>query len=231
MIPNSSTHTKLVSTLHCSTAGRAFPAPIFDSQYQDQQVTKQEATLSGGIASFVDNAGQSHISGAELEGTVFFTDNFNAVFALGYMDARFEEFISTAINPAPPPATIPVDISNFSDIQNAPDWSGSIAFNYTMDLGDHGEITFTPSASFRSEYQMFELAAPLLDEDGYTLYNLSANWTSESERFRFGIHGQNLGDERYKVGGYNFPGATFGNSVISFYGPPQTVTGVFEVRF
>ncbi len=212
--------------------GRArLSGAVFDAQYEDQQVTRQEPTVSAGIASFVDNAGQSRISGAELEGTVFFTDNFNAVFAVGYLDARFEEFISTALNPAPPPATIPVDISNISDIQNAPDWTTALSFNYTIDLGQSGSILITPSMSYRSEYQMFETAAPLLDEDGYTLYNLSASWTSESERYRFAIHGQNLGDERYKVGGYNFPGATFGNSIISFYGPPQTVTGVFEVRF
>ncbi|GAM96793.1 tonB-dependent receptor [alpha proteobacterium U9-1i] len=212
--------------------GRArLSGAVFDAQYTDQQVTKQETTLAGGIASFVDNAGQSAITGAELEGTVFITEGLSAVFAVGYMDARFEEFVSTAVNPAPPPSTIAIDIANIADIQNAPDWSGSFALNYTMDFGDHGSLTVTPSVSFRSSYQMFELATPLLDEDGYSLLNLSANWTSESERYRFAVHGQNLGDEQYKVGGYNFPGAAFGNSIVSFYGPPQTVTAVFEIRY
>ena len=57
------------------------------------------------------------------------------------------------------------------------------------------------------------------------------NVGSENDRFRLGLHGQNLSDEEYRVGGYNFPGALFGNSVIGFYGPPMTVTGSVEVRF
>jgi iron complex outermembrane receptor protein len=43
--------------------------------------------------------------------------------------------------------------------------------------------------------------------------------------------GRNLTDERYRIGGYNFAGATFGNSIIGFYGPPRTFTASFEVRF
>jgi iron complex outermembrane receptor protein len=78
---------------------------------------------------------------------------------------------------------------------------------------------------------MFEFATPLIDQEAYALYNLSATWTSDNDRFRLGVHGQNLSDEEYRVGGYNFPGALFGNSVIGFYGPPRTITGVIEVRF
>jgi iron complex outermembrane receptor protein len=33
------------------------------------------------------------------------------------------------------------------------------------------------------------------------------------------------------VGGYNFPGALTGNSIIGFYGPPRTFTITAEVRF
>ena len=94
-----------------------------------------------------------------------------------------------------------------------------------------GQLAITPSAAYRGDSQMFEFATPLLDQGAYTLYNASITWTSESDRFRLGLHGQNLGDEVYRVGGYNFPGATFGNSIIGFYGPPQTVTASVEVRF
>ena len=40
----------------------------------------------------------------------------------------------------------------------------------------------------------------------------------------FSLAGGNLGDERYRAGGYNFPGAITGDSVIGFYGAPRTVT-------
>jgi iron complex outermembrane receptor protein len=207
---------------------------VFHSDYSDMQITRQEPTTLGGIASFVDNAASAEIDGAELEGALHFTDNFSANFAVGYIDGAFNEYISNTVvaNPAPPPATIvvPIDLSGSAALQNTPDLTASLSFTYTVALVG-GELAFTPSAAYRGDSQMFEFAAPLLDQTAYTLYNASVTWTSDNDRWRFGLHGQNLGDEEYRVGGYNFPGATFGNSIIGFYGPPQTWTASVEVRF
>jgi iron complex outermembrane receptor protein len=51
------------------------------------------------------------------------------------------------------------------------------------------------------------------------------------ERWSLGVHARNLTNKRYRVGGYNFPGAAFGNSLIGYYGPPRTVTGTVEFKF
>jgi iron complex outermembrane receptor protein len=207
---------------------------VFQSDYTDMQITRQEPTTLGGIASFVDNAAAAEIRGAELEGRFHFTDNLTANFAVGYIDGEFKEYISNTVvaNPAPPPATIvvPIDLSGSAALQNTPDLTASLSFTYSAEVAG-GQLAITPSAAYRGDSQMFEFATPLLDQGAYTLYNASITWTSESDRFRLGLHGQNLGDEVYRVGGYNFPGATFGNSIIGFYGPPQTVTASVEVRF
>ncbi|MBL8550548.1 MAG: TonB-dependent receptor [Hyphomonadaceae bacterium] len=216
--------------------GRArISGDVFYSDYKDVQITRQEPTVTGVVASFVDNAASATIKGAELEGTVYLTDNFNSVFTVGYVDTKFDEYLSNSVvtNPTPPPATIvvPVDLSALADIQNTPEWTASLAFNYTIDLGENGTFVFTPQASYRGAARLFELATPALDPDAYTLYNASLTWTSANDRFRIGLHGLNLSDEEYVVGGYNFPGALFGNSIIAFWGPPRTVTGSIEVRF
>lgn len=207
---------------------------VFQSQYEDMQITRQEPTTLGGIASFVDNAASAEINGAELEGNIFFTDHFRANFAVGYIDGQFNEYMSNTVvaNPAPPPATIvvPIDLSGSAALQNTPDWTGSLSFTYETPVAG-GMLAFTPSLAYRGDSQMFEFATPLLDQTAYTLYNASLIWTTENDRIRLGLHGLNLGDEEYRVGGYNFPGATFGNSIIGFYGPPRTVTGSIEVRF
>jgi len=207
---------------------------VFHSDYTDMQITRQEPTTLGGIASFVDNAASAEIDGAELEGRLLFTDNFSANFAIGYIEGEFNEYLSNTVvpNPAPPPATIvvPIDLSGAAALQNTPDLTASLSFTYTVPVAG-GELAFTPSAAYRGDSQMFEFAAPLLDQQAYTLYNASVTWTSGNDRFRFGLHGLNLSDEEYRVGGYNFPGALFGNSVIGFYGPPQTWTASVEVRF
>jgi len=214
--------------------GRAnLSGAIFTSEYSDMQITRQEPTLGGSIASFVDNAAQATIDGAELEGSVVVTDSLTANFAVGYIDAEFGEYNSFAVNPAPPPATIPIDLSGVASFQNTPDLTGAFSLSYSVPVGP-GALTFTPSASYRGDSQMFEFAAPALDQPAYWLYNASVTWVSDNDRLRLGLHGLNLGDEEYRVGGYNFPLATgpfFGNSVIGFYGPPQTITASVEVRF
>lgn len=212
-------------------AGRVnLSGAIFQSDYSDMQITRQEPTVSGGIASFVDNAAQAQLRGAELEGSVYLLDNLVANFAVGYIEGEFDEYLTTVVNPAPPPATLPADFSNLASFQNTPDWTGSFSLTYTQPFAG-GQIAFTPSAAYRGDSQMFEFATPLLDQPAYWLYNASITWTSDDDRLRFGLHGLNLGDEEYRVGGYNFPGALFGNSIIGFYGPPQTFTASVEVRF
>lgn len=56
-------------------------------------------------------------------------------------------------------------------------------------------------------------------------------WTSDNDRWRVGVYGRNLSDERYITSGYNFPGAATDNSVLAFYGNPRTVMAAVEVRF
>ena len=79
--------------------------------------------------------------------------------------------------------------------------------------------------------QLFEFAVPLLDPDGYFLVDASANWLSPDEKIKLSVNLRNLTDEKYRVGGYNFPGALFGNSIIGYYGPPRTATFSVEYRF
>ncbi len=197
----------------------------FYSNYKDQQVTIQAPALPSGIASFVDNAGKGVIYGFELETRMVPSRNFSASLVVGYTNADYKEFFTFIGG-----GTTPVDVSNQRAFQNTPEWTANASFTWSHDLAG-GSIAFTPAVSLRSDVQMFELATPALDQDGYALVDASLNWTSEGGRYRIGVAARNLTDARYRVGGYNFPGALFGNSVIGYYGPPRTVTGTFEVKF
>jgi iron complex outermembrane receptor protein len=203
-----------------------FAGAIFRAEYEGQQITRQEPTVAAGIASFVDNAGSSEIQGFELEGGVRFTDALSATFGIGYTDAQFNEFRSFNA------ARQPIDLSNIAVFQNTPEWNGNVALNYVRDLGAKGVVTANLTASHRSEYTMFELPNPLVDQlDPYTLLDAGVAWTTEEGRIKISLTGRNLTDERYKVGGYSFPGATFGNVQNSFYGPPRTITGSVQFSF
>jgi iron complex outermembrane receptor protein len=197
----------------------------FFSNYKDQQVTIQVPALPSGIASFVDNAGKGEIYGFELETRMVPSRHFQASVVVGYTNADYKEFFTFIGG-----GTTPVDVSNQRAFQNTPEWTANASFTWSNDVAG-GVLAFTPAVSLRSDIQMFELATPALDQDGYALVEASLNWTSGDGRYRFGIAGRNLTDARYRVGGYNFPGALTGNSIIGYYGPPRTVTGTFEIKF
>jgi iron complex outermembrane receptor protein len=197
----------------------------FYSDYKGQQVTTQVPS-GATIASFVDNVGSSTIKGLEAEGLIAVTDELTANFAIGYIDAEFKKFLRYNLT-----SRVYENIANTAVFQNTPKWTANFGLTYVHDMGDGGTLTLSGNAAHRSAFSMFEFPNPVLDQDGYTLYDLSAVWTAASDNWSVGLHGKNLGDKKYRVGGYNFPGALLADSVIGYYGPPRTVTATVEYRF
>ncbi|MDP8916994.1 MAG: TonB-dependent receptor, partial [Pseudomonadota bacterium] len=207
-----------------------FAIAAFNNAYEDQQVTTQIPTsppAAPGIASFVDNVGSSTIRGLELEASFRPVESLLINGAFGYIDAQIDEFRRFNIV-----TRQPENIANLVGFQNTPEYSANLAATFTPPLpDDFGVIAVTPSVSYRSSYQQFEFPNPILDQGAFTLVDLVASYTTPSGRYRLALEGRNLSDEEYRIGGYNFPGPLLGNSVIGFYGPPRTLTAVFEVRF
>ncbi|HYC04884.1 MAG TPA: TonB-dependent receptor [Azospirillaceae bacterium] len=197
----------------------------FYSDYSGQQVTTQ-VPAGTTIASFVDNVGDSKIYGFEFEGAVAITDALTASTAIGYTHADFKKFIQFDLV-----SRQFIDVSDSRVFQNTPKWNGNVTLTYTHGLADGaGALTFTGSSSYRSSYNLFETPSAI-DQDSYYLFDASVVWTSESGDFNVGLHARNLTDEQYRVGGYLFPGALLGNSIIGYYGPPRTFTASVGVKF
>lgn len=198
---------------------------IFFADYTDVQIPGS-VIVPGPPVTFVGtvtNAGAAEISGLEFEGTAQITDALSAALSFGYIDAKYTEFLVSGVN-----------VASARDVQNTPDWTGAANLTYAVPLSigpTPGAITFTGSASYRSDTQQFEAAIPLLDQPAFWLYDAAVFWTSSNDRWRIGVYGRNLSDERYITSGYNFPGAATDNSVLAFYGNPRTVTASVEVRF
>ncbi|WP_300543170.1 TonB-dependent receptor [Maricaulis sp.] len=209
-----------------------FAAAVFNASYDGQQVTSQQVNSVGtGLVSFIDNVGSSTIRGAELETQARLGGGFSLDLALGYVDAAFEEYLAYVPNDAPPPAFVLADVSAMRQFQNTPDWTGSLALNHHADGVMNGALDLRAALSWRGDSSMFETPAPEIDQEAYSLLDISAVWTSNTGRWRAGLHGRNLGDERYRTGGYYFPGLAYGDSVIGFYGPPRTVFASLEYRY
>ncbi|WP_346838018.1 TonB-dependent receptor [Microbulbifer sp. SAOS-129_SWC] len=181
---------------------------LFHSDYTDMQVSQQRLKASGaGFVSAVLNAGKSRIQGLELETSFAMTDNLSAIATLGLIDAKFVEFINGD----------GTDIADQLSMQNTPDTTAMVQLNWSTPVAG-GELVVVPTVSYRADTQIFETPG-ILDQDAYTLVDLTATYYSPDGKWNLGLQGKNLSDTEYRVAGYDF-GAPF---QTGFYGNPRTI--------
>ncbi|MEJ2255477.1 MAG: TonB-dependent receptor [Woeseiaceae bacterium] len=205
---------------------------LFYSDYKDVQIPGSVGVdsdgdgVNDGFVGAVTNAGAAEIKGVEFEGDLLITDSLSAQLSFSLLDAEYTEFVVGG-----------VDVSDERAIQNTPESMAYCVLTYKTGLFN-GSLIINGNLSYRGEIVQFEAPAPIIDQDAYTLYNLSAVWVSDDDRWRVGLHGKNLGDEDFKTAGYCF-GTTGGCAVVLgledntsiFYGPPRTFTATVEFRF
>jgi iron complex outermembrane receptor protein len=225
----------------------------FYADYKDVQVPGSVGAVINNIPTFVGvttNAGKATFKGVEAEvfanlardlGTPGSRLNFSGT--LGYLDAQFDEYITNV------PGRGPVDVADFRQVQNTPKWTLSGTLDYTTPVGS-GEIAASTTVSYRSKTYQFELPSPYLDQPGYALWDANLVWSSEGERYTFGLHAKNILDKQYITSGYQFlttdpvtgvPLRTAGGAlrpslgvegvVTTFYGNPRQVFATFGVKF
>ncbi len=203
---------------------------VFFADYEDVQIPGSIGTDTNGdgindtFTGVTTNAGAAEIPGVEFEGSFRANDHWSFRWALGWLDAEYTEFIDATGQ----------DVSDQTVFQNTPEWtaSGGLTYERPMSLfGNGGQFFFIPSFAYRDDASQFEFPNELLDQDAFTLWDLSIVWEDDDGHWRFGLHGKNLGDEEYKVAGYNFPTLGLEGNVTAFYGPPRTVTATVEYVF
>jgi iron complex outermembrane receptor protein len=185
-----------------------FATAIFDAEYKDVQVPGSEGCLdSTGHTSFcgvTTNAGKARFRGVEVETNARLAQDFatpgdrlNLAGTLGYLDAKYLQFITNI------PGQGPVDVADFRKIQNTPKWTLSGSLDYETPLAG-GRLDANTTLSYRSKSQQFETPTPLLDQGGFALWDANIVWRSPGNRYEIGLHGKNLANRKYIVAGYNF---------------------------
>ena len=183
------------------------------------------------------NAGAGTLWGVEFESTAVLgeaifndSDMFTTGVSVGYIDAQYDEFIDA----------FGVDVADQRVFQNTPEWTGSLRLAYDTPFNillKEGRLTINQLTSYRSESSQFEVRSPL-DQEAYTLFDLSLRWQENDSPWGFSLSGKNLSDERYKVAGYNFINPVTGLPTLglegvqsAFYGDPRTVTFGIDYNF
>ncbi|RYD54571.1 MAG: TonB-dependent receptor [Sphingomonadales bacterium] len=221
----------------------------FYSDYANVQIPGSVGCLVGGVQTFcgiTTNAAKAVIKGVELESNAVLARGFagagsNVTFTgtLGYMDAEYKTFIG-------PTGT---DIANVRVFQNTPKWNVSGTLGAALPMGG-GNLNMSGTVSYRSLTHQFETASPFLDQPGYTLFDAHLTYSFGDEgRYSIGIHGKNLTNEHYKIGGYQYIASTIAGTPIltpaggytstlgregiatAFYGNPRQIFGTFGIKF
>lgn len=167
---------------------------VFYNEYEDMQVTQNVTYPSGANSASVQNAGEAHSSGAELEVTAYASENLVFNLAAAYLDSKYDEYDTTS----PDPATGELVTTSFAGnpLMNAPQWSGNASVNYTLPVAG-GETDFYLQVTHSSDKISNYTAFPQERIGEITLVNAKVTWRPGSERWSLGLYGRNLADKEY----------------------------------
>ncbi|MEP7703391.1 TonB-dependent receptor [Paraglaciecola sp. 25GB23A] len=198
---------------------------LFSLDHKDRQyigvIPSDDATV---LNQYLANVAASSAKGIEAEITYVASDNLTFDVALGTFDSKIEE------NNSVPPLL---------GISNTPKYTMNFSANYVIESGV-GDFIVNANYYYRDDYRLFE-DSDLLQEDGYGMLNMSVSWQHEDGHWYASLHGKNLTDKEYLVGGYNFvgvnddgsyaPGLGGDTTLIGYYGDPRTVSLTVGYRF
>ncbi|MBT1443941.1 TonB-dependent receptor [Shewanella sp. JM162201] len=206
----------------------------FYLNHKDRQfVTVLPGEDASDLKQRLGNIGTSTATGLELEVEFAPTKSLDLFASLGLIDSSFEEVISYDANGNQ------IDISDTYTITNTPDTTANVGFSYSMET-NVGSFVANGNYYYRSDYDL-AVVDNLLSQDGYGLLNLGLNWYSTDGHWHAGLYWKNVTDEEYLVGNYAFvtpdgnggyiPGLGGDNTLIGYYGDPETISFTIGYEF
>ncbi len=190
----------------------------FYNDYQDLQLSSFSATPAGGFATVFTNAGEAENRGLEAELLVNPAPNLLFSLNIGYLDAKYKEFIDSTGN----------DVSAHLTPINAPELTGNLGFQYYHPLG-FAQLILNADIGYRSDYFVDINNLPALRQDDFSLINFSIRLQGKQDKWEASFGIKNLTDKEYITHGFDltaFPGVG-----LAYYGQPLTYRFSFRYRF
>ncbi len=139
-----------------------FNPTVFYAKYDDKQeenLVQVEGAPPGTIETFVQNASEVDISGAELEVLAVLSDSLTFRGAFGYVDAEFVQFLG--INLQDPTGPL-IDISGTQNLRSGPEKTVSVGLNYSRLIMDGKfELILDAQYSYQDEVTTARSRDPL----------------------------------------------------------------------
>ena len=184
-----------------------FNAAAFYYDYKDLQVFFVK-NVGGAATTFLDNAAQAEIYGAEFELSATPIERLTLVANLGILKTKYKEFILDG-----------VDLTG-NRLVRAPGMTAFISADYSIPLGDNNNLSLGADYNYQSRHFFSPKNEPITGQNGYGLVNLQVALETDGGRFKLSGWIKNLTDERYIRHGQIVPAPL--QLVTNNFGPPRT---------
>lgn len=163
---------------------------LFSMKYHDMQQSVQQIIPGTNVNQTVtSNAASAKLDGVEAELHAVVGRGFSISTAVGYLDARFQDFVANLGD-----GLGTIDRSNLP-LAFAPKWTASLTPAYTVTTGI-GKVTAQASARYQSEIYTSFTPLNLLTKNyvrkANTLIDANLALQTSDERWRFSLYGKNL---------------------------------------
>ena len=175
---------------------------LFHTDYDDLQVVDY---LPSGTP-FIDNSGGAEINGLELDFSWLLTDALQLSGSFASLDASLKgEFDGTDVDGNRP--------------QNSPEWTATLAADYTFDLSNGSSLVFRADYQGRSDVFDGPYENPDNIREGVGFFGARLSWLSANQDWRIALWGRNLTEEEEVL--------TYGPAILvsqtpTGYGAPRT---------
>ncbi len=169
----------------------------FLMKYKDQQqdLDVPAPGTSTGRENRTINASSAELKGAELDLTAQVSPNFRVNGNIGYLDAKYKNFVGDIFSTG-----TPVD-ATFLKIRRAPKWTWSVGGTYEVDLANNASAWVTGDVHYIGAHEITFLNNPNLRNGGQYLVDLSVN--ARFNKTTVSVFGKNLANEKGWTIGYD----------------------------
>jgi iron complex outermembrane recepter protein len=193
-------------------------ADVFYMDYKNLQVTQTNAAC---LCNLTDNAASAEIKGLEAELQFAATDGLRLSLAGSYVDAKYKDFLESAINPS----TGQRLDSSGNRLQRTPETQVSAGIDFTTGFGAWDRaLNFRVNYSWQSE--LYWATDNIAKEGSYGLVDARIGLSPQGAPWEVALWGKNLADELFRVNVISF----FGEEVSQF-GAPRTYGVDFSWKF
>ena len=185
---------------------------IFHYTYENQQFL----IFDGGLQTLL-NAGESEITGLELQVTSQLTDKLKFNAGIGYLDAQYTTMSYAGI-----------DLSG-NTLPSAPETNVNVSLDYDLWQSERAWVQLHYDASYVSKQYFEPFNDDRLSQSGYVVHNLRLNVAVEDEEHALGLYIKNVADKEYAV--YSVDLVADWNGLFFFRGAPRTFGVDYKYSF